>query len=537
MKTQSTTKGFAILSAAGMIVKLLSLIYVPLLQHYVGEDGYGIYFITYTVFAFIYVITNTGLSSAISKTVSELTALKNYKDAVKVFKLARMLLFVLGTFMSIIMILLAKPLATFQKVPSASLAITALAPAILLTSIASAYRGYFQGRGDMNATAVSQVLEQFMNLVFSIIFAAMWRKYGVAAACAGATVGTTIGALASVLYLIKYYKKNKGFKVPKDFEETEIVRYSNKTLFRKLFNCAVPLTISWGMQNAGGFIDTLYTKRRLFVAGFNDVEGNVKYGYLGKYQLLINVPITIISALCATVLPVVSGAAAVNDRAAIKRGIDYAYKTCLLIAIPSAIGLAVLSQPIFNTIFPTFRSGAALMKYGSVVLIFMAIVQIQATILQSIGKLYISTLYIAFGIGAKIIFNYVLIAKPSINILGAVFGSMVGFLIPLLLNNYIIKRSLKIKYNLVKLSIRPLIAAAFMGVVVYLVQFDTEYLMSFIYKGYLTEALSTFAAILAGGFTYLYALILVGGITKEEMEVVPRRLKKYIPETLLRRIR
>jgi stage V sporulation protein B len=291
------------------------------------------------------------------------------------------------------------------------------------------------------------------------------------------------------------------------------------------------------LQNAGGAIDTLYTKRRLLVAGFNDTEGNVKLGYLGKYQVLINVPITIISALCATVLPVVSGAAAINDKIAIKRGIDYAYKTCLLIAIPSAIGLAVLSQPIFNTIFPTYRSGAALMKYGSIVLVFMSIVQIQATILQSIGKLYISTLYIVIGIGVKIILNFVLIAKPSINILGAVFGSMVAFLIPLLLNNYIIKKSLKIKYNLFKLSIRPLIAAAFMGVVVYLVQFDIQYLLSFIYKGYLTEMLSTFAAIIAGGFSYLYALILVGGITKKDMEVVPVRLKKYIPKAFLQRIR
>lgn len=439
--------------------------------------------------------------------------------------------------MSIIMLILAKPLASFIKVPSAYLAISALAPAILLTAIASAYRGYFQGRGDMNATAVSQVLEQFINLVFSIMFAALWRRYGVEAACAGATVGTTIGALISVVYLINYNKKNKGYKVPKDYNEIEIKRYSNKALFRKLINCSIPLTLSWGLQNAGGFIDTLYTKKRLLTAGFNDIEGNVKLGYLGKYQLLINVPITIISALCAAILPMVSGAAAVNDKIAIKRGIDYAFKTCLLIAIPSAVGLAVLSEPIFNTIFPKYSSGAVLMKYGSVVLIFMGIVQIQATILQSIGKLYISTLYIVVGIVAKIILNYILIAKPNINILGAVFGSMVAFLIPLLLNNYLIKKSLKIKYNLVKLSIRPLVAAAFMGIIVYLVQFDVEYALSFIYKGYLTEMLSTFAAIIAGILSYLYALILVGGITKEEIEIIPLRFRKFIPKAFTKRIR
>lgn len=177
------------------------------------------------------------------------------------------------------------------------------------------------------------------------------------------------------------------------------------------------------------------------------------------------------------------------------------------------------------------------MKYGSVVLVFMALVQIQVTILQSIGKLYISTFYIVIGIGAKIALNYILIAKPSINILGAVFGSMVGFLIPLLLNNFVIKRSLKVKYNLLLLAIKPLIASALMGVTAYLVQFDVEYVLSFIHKGYLTMMISTLAAIGAGVFTYLYGLILIGGITSRELQAIPVRVRRFIPKTLLNRIR
>ncbi len=537
MKTQSTTKGFAILSAAGMVVKLLSLLYVPLLQHYIGEDGYGVYYAAYTVFAFIYIITNTGLSSSISKIVSELIALKNYKDAIRAFKMARLILLVIGTFMSVLMLVLASSMANLTHFPRAYLAIRALAPAVLFTSIASAYRGYFQGRGNMNATAVSQVLEQVINIIFSIVFAAIWSKYGVVYACAGSTIGTTLGALISVIYLMFYFKKNKGFYVDKIQNDENLTRHSNEQLLKKLLNYAVPLTISWGLQNAGNVIDAGNTKGRLLSAGFNDIQGDVKYNYLAKYQVLINVPITIISALCAAVLPLISGAAALKDRNEIKRGIDYAYKTCLLIAIPSAVGLAVLSQPIFNTIFAKYSSGAVLMRYGSVVLVFMALVQIQATILQSIGKLYISTFYIVIGIGAKIALNYILIAKPSINILGAVFGSMVGFLIPLLLNNFVIKRSLKVKYNLLLLAIKPLIASALMGVTAYLVQFDVEYVLSFIHKGYLTMMISTLAAIGAGVFTYLYGLILIGGITSRELQAIPVRVRRFIPKTLLNRIR
>lgn len=227
MKTQSTTKGFAILSAAGMAVKLISLLYVPLLLSIIGEDGYGVYAIAYSVFAFIYVITNTGLTSAISKLVSELIALKNYKDAAKAFKMARLMLLAIGIVMSVFMLGLARPLSRFMNMPRSYLAIGALAPAVLFTSLASAYRGYFQGRGNMTATAVSQIIEQVMNIIFSLLFAALWRKYGIEAACAGGTVGTTLGAVASFIYLIRFYEKNKSYKVSKGYSEEEILRLSS----------------------------------------------------------------------------------------------------------------------------------------------------------------------------------------------------------------------------------------------------------------------------------------------------------------------
>lgn len=537
MKTQSTTKGFAMLSAAGLIVKILSLLYVPFLLSLIGEDGYGVYYATYNVFAFVYILTNSGLSSAISKMVSELVALKNYKDAVKSFKMARFMMLMIGTVMAVLMIILAEGLANITNYPKAYLAIASLAPAALLTSIASAYRGYFQGRGNMKPTAVSQILEQIANIIFSLLFAALWRKYGVEAACAGATVGTTVGALVSVLYLIKFYKENKTSNVPKDYNGAGVMRHSNKALFKRILSYSVPLTVSQGSQNAGNLIDASNTKGRLLSAGFSDTEGNIKYGYLGKYQTLINVPITIISALCSSVLPLISGAAALNDRKEVKRGIDYAFKTTFLIAVPSAVGLAVLSTPIFNTIYPTYSSGAYLLKYGAVVLVLMAVVQIQATILQSVGKLYLSTLYIIMGIVLKIAINFILVAKPNINILGAVYGSMAGFLVPLLLNNRIIKRTLKIRYSLIMLAAKPFIASAFMGVTAFLVQFDLEYVMSFVFKGYMIRVVPTAAAIAAGGFTYLYALILIGGITKKEIDVLPERLKKLIPKALLKRIR
>jgi len=211
LNKQSTTKGFAILSAASFMVKLLSLLYVPFLRKILGEQGIGVYYSAYSIFVYIYILTNSGIPVAISKMVSELIAIGNYKDAVRTFKIARFLLLILGMIMSLLMLIFAVPLANRTESATARLAIMALSPTILITSVLSAYRGYFQGRGNMTPTAVSQVLEQIANTIFSLIFAAYFIKYGVAEGAAGGTIGTSVGALVAVIYMIYVYEKNKVF--------------------------------------------------------------------------------------------------------------------------------------------------------------------------------------------------------------------------------------------------------------------------------------------------------------------------------------
>ena len=243
MKTQSTTKGFAILSAAGIIVKLLSLLYIPFLKEIITLNGSGIYQASYKVYVWIYVIANSGIPVAISKLVSEYMALKHYKDAVKSFKMARFMMLVIGTVLSLLMFILAEPLARLVKFEDAKLAIMALAPTIFFTSIVSSYRGYFQGRGNMTPTAISQILEQIINTIFTLVFAAAFMKYGVAAGCAGATLGTSVGSFVAAIYLIIVYERNKIIRVPVGTKELDKSHYTNKQLFRRIVHYGLPLVI------------------------------------------------------------------------------------------------------------------------------------------------------------------------------------------------------------------------------------------------------------------------------------------------------
>jgi stage V sporulation protein B len=515
MNEQSTTKGFAVLSVASMIVKVLSLLYIPFLRSIIGDEGYGVYGAAYQVYVFIFVLTNSGIPVAISKLISELVATKNYKDAIKSFKIARFVLLVIGIIMSLIMLVFAYPLAKAINYKKAYLSILALAPAVLFTSIASAYRGYFQGRGNMTPTAVSQVIEQAINTIFTLVFAALFIKYGIAAGCAGGTIGTSLGALFSAWYLINVYKKNKKFKVSKEDLNLHIRRYTNKQILKKIINYGVPITLCVGMTYAGNIVDVANTKTRLIVAGLTESNASILYGYLVKYQQLLNVPISIIASLAMAILPAIAGAAAQNNKNEVEDKINYSFRLSFLVAIPSAIGLSVLSEPIFFTL--GFGKGSFLMRYGSIVLILSSIMQIQTTILQSIGKLYTATTYSVIGILFKIIINYILIAIPQINIMGAIIGSVVGFLIPVILNHKIIKKTLNIRFNFLTHATKPFIASISMAVIAYIVYYDFNFLLKLeINKLYISNAIATVVAIITGVFVYLFTLIFIGGIREKD---------------------
>lgn len=534
MKEQSTTKGFAALSAAGMMVKILSLLYIPFLRIVIGGEGYGIYSAAYQVYAFVFVLTNSGIPVAISKLVSELIAVRNYRDAVKSFKIARFGLLLIGIVMSALLLVFAMPLANAVHYRKAYLSLAVLTPAVLFTSIASSYRGYFQGRANMTPTAISQVLEQVVNTVFTLVFAAYFMKFGVEVGCAGGTIGTSLGALCSATFLIFYYEKNKKFKVPKGFSHIEVKRFTTKQLVRRIILYAVPVTICVGMTYAGNLVDLYNTKVRLMAGGFQDTQATILYGFLVIYQQLMNVPIAIITSLSAAILPAISAAAAVRNKKLVKGRIDYSFRLCFLVALPSAVGLAVLSEPIFSLF--KCNGGSYLMTYGSVVLILMSVMQIQTTILQSIGRLFTATYYSVIGIAFKITVNYFLIAIPKINILGAVFGSIVGFLIPVILNHRIIKKSLNIKQNIISQAVKPALSSALMGIAVYIIYFNLHVLFNIVKRGYVSNAFATILSVIVGGYVYLFCLIITGGITRKDLESIPKKLVRFFPRFMLKKV-
>lgn len=543
MEKQSSSKGFTILSAASIITKLLGVLYVPIYTLILGNYGNGIYEQGFKIYQLVYVITNTGMPIALSKIISEQLASERYSLSYKTLRISTVMLTVAGMVTSVLMALLAMPLANMMHSPEAYLTILALSPAMIFTAIGCIYRGYFQGRSNMVPTSISQVIEQAVNCALTIIFAWVLYKYGVNIAiakgitdkteifseaaiyaAAGATIGTTAGAIASALYLMRTYRKNRK-EILREAKLTETAGQepSNTSIVKKILSYAVPITLGSVLIYLTQIIDVMNLNTRLIVAGFTDFEAKSMYGILStQYNKVLFIPVTFATALQTAILPSISAAHSLNDRALLHRRIYKSFKTILMIVVPAAVGIAVMAKPIINILFPKSPDGWDLLMMGSWTLVLISLVSIQTSILQGIGKVYVPTVHMIIGLVLKLIVNYTLIAVKPINIKGAIIGNAVCYIFAAFMNYRAIKRHTGVRLSVKRLFNRPLSVSLIMGLIVYLVYHGLTLMTGWLIKSFFIQNLvCSCIAIFAGVLIYYLLMIVAKGLTADDIRSFP----------------
>lgn len=533
MEQKSAGRGFLILSIAGIAGKLLSAIYVPLLTGVLGQTGYGIYVAGYDIFVFLIAVTSLGAQPAVTKVVTELRAMGNHKDALRAMKLSIRYLAIISIVIAGVFMLLSFPISKLIYRERSALTFLFLGPAIIFAAILAGYRGYMQGVEEMESLAISQIIEQLINVVLSIVFAALliWSTGSLEWGSAGGTVGTSLGAIIAIIYIIYVYNK-------KDFEEEAEInhdpsrkRVSDKRIVKKIFMYAIPITLVAAVQNFAGVIDSITLARSLTSAGFNELQIDNLTSVLSYYKTLVYVPLAIVTALGTSIFPKIIQAFVYKNKKELKQQTSYSFRMMYIIVMPATFGLAILSKEIYTFLFPS-NSGYTLLMYGSSLLIFMSITTIQNIILQGINKLYLIIVSASLGLLAKIIINVILVSIPSVNIMGAVIATFVSFIIPTIINHRKIKEFFKVNIPIVKQAIVPTICSLLMTIAILVAKFPIIKVAEALGGGRAIIAIATIVLIAIGGIVYLYSMIYFGGIRRKDLDLISPKVYKFLPRTL-----
>ena len=266
-------------------------------------------------------------------------------------------------------------------------------------------------------------------------------------------------------------------------------------------------------------IDTALVFQRLQVIGYSEKVANDLYGQLkGMAQTLINLPMVFSVSIAMSMVPAISDAYARKSRSEIKDLISSGIRITLLIGLPAALGLFVLSTPVIKLLYYT-RSAETIESTGGILavlsfsVIFLTLVQTLTAMLQGIGKTFVPVRNLAIGAGVKIGLTYVLTAIPAINIRGAAISTVIAYAIASLLDLYSIVSITKLKLDYKNIIFKPLISSIGMAIVVRI-----GYV---VVAGITGNTLATVAGVIAGVIAYGVLLVITGTLTKEDYASMP----------------
>lgn len=514
-------KGAAILGIAGVVIKLLGAVFRIPLTNWIGDDGMSYYGFAYSIYGALLVLSTAGIPVAISRMVSERIAVGEYKNAHKVFKVAISLLFVIGIISFAACYFGGEAITAALGNPEAALAVKAISPALLFVPLFSAFRGYFQGRQNMNPTAISEITEQLIRVIVGLYLAYKLLDTGMKEAAAGASFGASAGSIAGLGIIVVIYLLNRKTIRRKIDLNTQHVE-ETAVILRKIVAIAVPIIIGSEIMPIMTLLDTGIIMTRLQATGWSYEEAKSLYGLLSGFcNSLIAFPQVFTQAVAVSLVPAIAAAFKVNDLHGphgVQENIRLGYRTTMIMAFPCAFGIFALAEPILLLLYPAQKASAIAavptLMIMAISVIFLAVTQTSVGVLQSIGKQMVPVVHLAIGCVGKVIVTFILVGIPAFNIKGAALGTMLAYVVALILNNRAVKKYTGTTFNYELTYVRPCIAAAIMGVCAFaahkLVMLATAH-----------NSIATLAGIMTGVIVYGVLIFALKAITIEEVETMP----------------
>ncbi|NLA27089.1 MAG: polysaccharide biosynthesis protein, partial [Firmicutes bacterium] len=393
-------RGAAILAVAGVGVRFVGAAMKILLVGIIGDEGIGLYQMSYPIYSTLLAISTAGIPVAVSKLVAENVTVKDYRGAMRVFRMALLILTLTGLAVALFLFFSAERIVQIlDSDPRAILAIMAIAPAIFFVTIMSALRGFFQGQQYMLPTAASQVVEQTGRLVVSLALAIALLPRGLEYAAAGAAFGTAAGGILGLLLLLPiYYLRRPAFmKKVRAQPGTEPVAAGR--IIRHIFALAIPITFGSLIMPLLSLIDWAIVPSRLKAIGYVYTEATALFGQLtGMAGSVVYFPNVVTLALSMSLVPAISEALVLRNKALIRSRSSVSIKLTTLFSLPASVGLYLLAEPVIVVLFGPENAGAGYaLAYLSWSVIPLGLYVSTTGILQGLGKTVTPVVSMALG--------------------------------------------------------------------------------------------------------------------------------------------
>lgn len=520
----------AILAVATVLTKVIGVIYRIPLANILGDAGNGFYGYAYQIYAMALMVSSLSLPTAVSKLVSAKVAVGQKRNAVRVFICSMLFAVVIGLVVTAAVFFDAEAISVHaMKSPLSVYALQMLAPGLFLVAVMAVIRGYFQGLGSMMPTAVSQIIEQLIRAVISIVGASIFVDIGTRAGkrtgeellgpaygAAGATLGTVLGALIALVFLLFILWAYKGQMRRQYRTDRTGKQESYRHILKVLVFTAIPILFSTAIYNINQILDLTIFNHIMKAQGYVEEEYMALQGiYSGKYDTLVNVPLSIPFALCASVVPSLTAAIATKSRKLVHEKIDQTLRLTMVITIPCGVGFLVLASPLMVLLYnDASKTPAYLLMLGSVVVVLYAWASISNSILHGLNHISSPAKNACVALVVHLIAFVLMMVVFKMNVYALAAGNIVFAACMCWLNERKVHKVCGFRMNLADTFVKPLIASGVMGIVAYAV-----YLLFDLLVG--GRWIPVTIAIVVAVIVYVVIVLKIGTLSDEDIEALP----------------
>ena len=406
---------------------------------------------------------------------------------------------------------------------------------LVVVAVLGVLRGYFQGLGTMLPTAVSQIIEQIINAVVSIVGASILFGIGTDAAlkngeellapaygAAGGTLGTVAGALFALFFLgfsFLIYRPVIYRQIRMDHIRK---RESYGRILKILLLTVAPVIFSTAIYNINQILDLTIFNSIMSAQGYTEKEYMAMQGiFTGKYNPLISVPLAMANGLAASVIPSLTAAVTKRDRKQIHAKISQTLRFTMVIAMPCFVGFTVLASPLMVFLFnDDSKTPAALLIMGSITVVLYCYSTIANSILQGLDEMGAP----AKNAGISLIIHlgalFIMLVVLKWNIYALVGSNIVFSLCMCVLNARAIRGACGYRQDIDRTYIKPLTAALIMGIFTYLVHLILDIVIG-------GRFIPTAVSILVSALIYAVAALKLGVFTGQDIKDLPQGKKIY----------
>ncbi|QIL50182.1 polysaccharide biosynthesis protein [Weissella coleopterorum] len=408
-------RGSLWMTIGNLVSRLLGALYIIPWSMMIGvaytTSANGLYAQGYQIYSVALLVATAGLPNVLARLVAEFAEKKQFGRVKSVLRQSLILGLVMGAVAALILYILAEPLSQGNEhvVP----VLYSLAPAVLVIPVLSMLRGYVQGFELMGISALSQVVEQVVRVLYMLGMTA-WIMLGHHGSWVDATVQSTFaafwGALAGILVVLIGIFLRRGYFASKFVVHSRESNVPAGNLIGKMMWQAIPVVFAGSAISLVQLMDQFSFFRLMHdFTSVNQTDLNQMFAQFSfNSNKLVMLVVSLAIAMSETALPMLARAHAKNDAVATGQQINYILKLLAFVMVPASLGVVAVAKPLYILFYGAadVQNGVLILQFSGYIGLLFGVYMVILAINQGLGQLRFTVWWTFLILILKMVLQY-----------------------------------------------------------------------------------------------------------------------------------